>query len=58
MNPKLPTMGSNDLKNFELKFSKYKSTIFLLARKEMKPLKKINTKLKSVIQGLGKFIIR
>ena len=58
MNPKLPTMGSNDLKNFELKFSKYISTIFLLARKEMNPLKKMNTKLKSVIQGLGKFIIR
>jgi len=58
MNPKLPTMGSNDLKNFELKFSKYISTIFLLSWKEINPLKKIYTKLKIVIQGLGKFIIR
>ena len=58
MNPKLPTIGSSDLKNFELKFSKYIFTIFLLSWKEINPLKKIYTKLKIVIQGLGKFIIR
>jgi len=58
INTKLPTMGSNDLKNLELKFSKYISTIFLLSWKEINPLKKIYTKHKIVIQGLGKFIIR
>ena len=58
MKPKLPTIGSSDLKNFELKFSRYISTNFLLTRKDINPLKKMYTKLKMVIQGLGKFIIR
>ena len=58
MNPKLPMIGSSDLKNFELNFSRYISTNFLLAWKDINPLKKMYTKLKMVIQGLGKFIIR
>jgi hypothetical protein len=51
-------MGSSDLKNFELKLSRYISTIFLLSLNEIYPLIYMYTKLKNEIQGLGKFIIR
>ncbi len=49
--------GSKDFKNLVSTFDKYKSTVFLLNIKEKKPEKNIATKVKIVIQGLGKFII-
>ena len=49
--------SSKDFKNLVSTFDKYNSTLFLLNIKEKKPEKNIATKVKIVIQGLGKFII-
>ena len=56
-NPIDPISGSKDFKNLVSTFDKYNSTLFLLNIKEKKPEKNIATKVKIVIQGLGKFII-
>ena len=56
-NPIVPISGSKDFKNLVSTFDKYNSTVFLLNIKEKKPEKNIATKVKIVIQGLGKFII-
>ena len=56
-NPIDPIRGSKDFKNLVSTFDKYNSTLFLLNINEKKPEKNIATKVKIVIQGLGKFII-
>ena len=56
-NPIDPISGSKDFKNLVSTFDKYNSTLLLLNIKEKKPEKNIATKVKIVIQGLGKFII-